>query len=1586
MPAMPLLLRTRRSVRDSSNNDTTPVSASGSDFSDREPSASRESRESPITNPLAAQAVSPLIARPASEQGLPRSSLSREVLPQDVTPEKDCSRRRKRFSMLKRQNYSESNLAIRATEFGARRPPMPALHASMSAVPSIVRTAPTFSHDSDAPQEETESQEETSMDATNDRQSAPRRDRRSIFRSNPSPKRSGDSLRTSLSRTREEKRTDKAPETSKWRKWHSKSTGLEDLQKLSSSRPGSKDKSSDVAKSPQEPSSHGGGENLTLSLPTLTTRTSESSRSDGSNGSDPVHASTNTNHPASTQNRFFSLPRRNKNRQSLFPLPIKIPPPNDAIGGSPTPRASTGAVPASSLDPSSAHASNPLATVQRRHTEESPTTIRRQQQDRALLPPLPGNSAVAKSSLSLAKNSLSFADPSMSDLRDEAQQSRPSSLSSPLHQPRRMSLRDRSSTNSSYGRKSHDMATPPILSGSGRNSSSTAGRPSFGGLLSFTRFRNGSESHSPRHGSPGAASKSNSFAESRDHVVPDREEGDTPGRYLERLLETLHCSVIAGILSKSADPFAQAVLRSYTRRFAFFGEPIDMSLRKFLLEAELPKETQQVDRVIQAFADRYHECNPGIFICTDQAYIIAFSLIMLHTDAFNKNNKRKMQKQDYIKNTSDQGVSDDVLGCYYDNICYTPFVHFEEDFDIHGERIMLSKPKKSKLKGAIVEGAGKKPAGPVDPYNLLVDQKLDTLRPPIRESITMDDPYNYRATQQGELDPQYIQRAFTHTGVLQIVSLRSRPTAYETQPSDAPASEPPQNLKVGIIDIQVTKVGTLWRKAPKKKTARSPWQEWGAILTGSQLYLFKNAHWAKGLAHQFNSAQQHARPRTPVVFKPPLQEFKPDALIKTDNAVALVDSTYTRHKNAFTLVRPGGHEEVLLADNESELHDWLAMINYAAAFRAAGVRIRGMVGEVQESSPAKAASSTIAPTINGGSEDKTKPNRGPNSKLQQQVMAARRNIMVKKIADSNRELAERNKELDRLLRNARHLLVLAPLAPRTREIVMHAAAQADASIKWTRRDIWRTRCRKDILTMDIRQDGLSAAEITALAEAHSNGSSSEPARRIESTETTGPAPETSASAPQKTPQPARSPPRGQKASSPSRDRSGDGREGSVPRRSQDAEFGDLRLAPFHLNVLHQETASSQRDAHESRESAANGTAIRSNSPPAPGTSSHTTSPASSIRQVPVRMLSGFSSATCASEGSSRRPSSPTVPDPEAELMARATMGIEDYGTMSASARNSRLNFDGSTGTPENKPRPSAQGGVRRSLQKTLRGEPPHHSPSLHRHRKNKESDGTVRSGGTGFSAETTEAEMAPGLTREKQNFMLHGKKASVVHFSGAEGWAGNVSERIKDRRAASHPSDTNCMGDVAPGDEVTTPTQNVWGPVANGRASPTVLEFDHTGTANMWDSKDDDASRSPKPRRPQRPQPETPVASPPISPASLRTQDELFGTPPSENGCARPSASSRDPDRASEASSSPLPSPHASPTRRQPARHHDTIDHASGPPHTHTHAPVAHSRGERTVVRASQSGEGTDFEDAKSIADEELVRVSRASKGSESDR
>ena len=55
------------------------------------------------------------------------------------------------------------------------------------------------------------------------------------------------------------------------------------------------------------------------------------------------------------------------------------------------------------------------------------------------------------------------------------------------------------------------------------------------------------------------------------------------------------------------------------------------------------------------------DANGGLCCIADQAYVLAFSLMMLHTDAFNKHNKNKMTKAGYVKNTRLPGVLPEML-------------------------------------------------------------------------------------------------------------------------------------------------------------------------------------------------------------------------------------------------------------------------------------------------------------------------------------------------------------------------------------------------------------------------------------------------------------------------------------------------------------------------------------------------------------------------------------------------------------------------------------------------------------------------------------------------------------------------------------------------------------------------------------------------------------------------------------------------------------------------------------------------------------------------------------------------------------
>lgn len=459
----------------------------------------------------------------------------------------------------------------------------------------------------------------------------------------------------------------------------------------------------------------------------------------------------------------------------------------------------------------------------------------------------------------------------------------------------------------------------------------------------------------------------------------------------------------------------------------------------------------------------------------DEAYFIAFSILILHTDVFNKNNKHKMSKSDYTKNARGQGVAEEILECFYDNISYTPFIHVEDDVDIHGERIIPPKSRKSIFPIPNTDSLKRPSREPVDPYTLILDNRLGSLRPSLKDVVVHDDPYNYLGTSKS-LDLAEMSQAFFKSGVLQILSSRSRPEAFKSPETVAnPAGAHP-----GVVDIKITKVGILWRKDMKKKKARSPWQEWGAILTGSQLYFFHNTTWVKSLMHQYDTHQKHGVAGTPVTFKPPLEHFKPDALISTENAVALLDTTYKKHKNAFIFVRLGGFEETFLADSDSDMNDWLAKLNYASAFRSAGVRMRGLIGgnyDGQRTRGVRAIDAMNSSRSLPNSPGDVRIRHGKiDAELTRQVQTARRQIMLQKIAEADQKLDVAGKQLDGLLRQARHLEILAPIQAKTREQVIVAATSTAANIKWLRMEMWRTRCHKEILAMDLDEEMSSSID------------------------------------------------------------------------------------------------------------------------------------------------------------------------------------------------------------------------------------------------------------------------------------------------------------------------------------------------------------------------------------------------------------------------------------------------------------------------------------------------------------------------------
>ena len=59
-------------------------------------------------------------------------------------------------------------------------------------------------------------------------------------------------------------------------------------------------------------------------------------------------------------------------------------------------------------------------------------------------------------------------------------------------------------------------------------------------------------------------------------------------------------------------------------------------------------EAQKIDRIMEKFAERYCADNPGVFRSADGAYLLAFALVMLNTDAHNPHADGNLGPDDFV--------------------------------------------------------------------------------------------------------------------------------------------------------------------------------------------------------------------------------------------------------------------------------------------------------------------------------------------------------------------------------------------------------------------------------------------------------------------------------------------------------------------------------------------------------------------------------------------------------------------------------------------------------------------------------------------------------------------------------------------------------------------------------------------------------------------------------------------------------------------------------------------------------------------------------------------------------------------------
>ena len=105
-----------------------------------------------------------------------------------------------------------------------------------------------------------------------------------------------------------------------------------------------------------------------------------------------------------------------------------------------------------------------------------------------------------------------------------------------------------------------------------------------------------------------------------------------------------------GELLGSHDVDALRVMKAYADAHDFAGLELDEALRAFVRPFRVPGEAQKIDRLVERFAARHCECNPSHFQDSDQAYVLAFAVVMLNTDAHNPKTdpKTKMSEDAFV--------------------------------------------------------------------------------------------------------------------------------------------------------------------------------------------------------------------------------------------------------------------------------------------------------------------------------------------------------------------------------------------------------------------------------------------------------------------------------------------------------------------------------------------------------------------------------------------------------------------------------------------------------------------------------------------------------------------------------------------------------------------------------------------------------------------------------------------------------------------------------------------------------------------------------------------------------------------------
>ncbi|KYO19261.1 IQ motif and SEC7 domain-containing protein 1 [Alligator mississippiensis] len=142
---------------------------------------------------------------------------------------------------------------------------------------------------------------------------------------------------------------------------------------------------------------------------------------------------------------------------------------------------------------------------------------------------------------------------------------------------------------------------------------------------------------------------------------------DTPVGVAHFILERkgLSRQMIGEFLGNRQKQFNRDVLDCVVDEMDFSNMELDEALRKFQSHIRVQGEAQKVERLIEAFSQRYCVCNAPLvrqFQNPDTIFILAFAVILLNTDMYSPSVKaeRKMKLEDFIKNLRGVDNGEDI--------------------------------------------------------------------------------------------------------------------------------------------------------------------------------------------------------------------------------------------------------------------------------------------------------------------------------------------------------------------------------------------------------------------------------------------------------------------------------------------------------------------------------------------------------------------------------------------------------------------------------------------------------------------------------------------------------------------------------------------------------------------------------------------------------------------------------------------------------------------------------------------------------------------------------------------------------------